>query len=73
MQTDKTEAGNAQNEASASAFLTRARKGQELSLSELSRIAVGAKVPLVKVPYFDMEAKSVYGLRYFGTSIMGSS
>lgn len=45
------------------AYLRRLRRGQTQSLAELQRMAEGASVPLIQVPYFDMEVRTVYGLR----------
>jgi arsenite-transporting ATPase len=45
------------------AYLNRMRRGQQVSLASLRVLASAADVPLMQVPYFDQEIRSVYGLR----------
>ena len=42
-------------------------------LAELQRLAVDAKVTLVKIPHFDMEVRTVYGLRVVGSAIFSAA
>lgn len=51
-------------------YLNRVRYGQEQSIEKLSQLAKKENVQLVKVPYFDTEVRSVYGLRVLGNSII---
>lgn len=53
----------------ADAYLNRLRDGQRRALSDLQQTADRLPVPLVKVPYFEMETKTVYGLRAIGQAI----
>ena len=57
------EASEQDREASASAFLDRLRSGQAAALSQLEGISANTNVDLVRVPYLDVEARTVYGLR----------
>ena len=54
--------------ATTDAYLNKLRQGQIKSLNDLSKIAKedGDEVPIIKVPYFDMEVRTVYGLRTIG-------
>ena len=58
-------AGAGSDEAEA-AFLGRMRAVQRASLGELRREAEAARVPLLQVPYFDTEVRTVFGLRLIG-------
>ena len=58
-------AGAGGDEAEA-AFLGRMRAVQRASLGELRREAEAARVPLLQVPYFDTEVRTVFGLRLIG-------
>lgn len=44
-------------------FLRRLRHGQAVSLKALEIVSQSANVPLTIVPYFEMEVRTVYGLR----------
>lgn len=59
--------------ASANAYMSRLRQGQKQSLSVLNVLASAAEVPLMQVPYFDTEIRTVYGLRVIGNVILPSS
>jgi anion-transporting ArsA/GET3 family ATPase len=50
-------------------YLTKIRQGQKSSINELENIANTNEVPLVIVPYFDTEVRTVYGLRVIGNTI----
>lgn len=50
-------------EAVTNSYLNRLRRGQQVSMSELEKMATQDAIPLYKVPYFDMEVRTVYGLR----------
>jgi len=67
------ESTGADAEVEATAFMSRTRKNQELSLAELSTLASNAKISLLRVPYFDMETRSVYGLRFAANTIFSES
>ncbi len=56
-------------EAEANAYLDRLREGQRRSLQELGRVAANAGVELLKVPYYDMELRTVYGLRMISSAL----
>eukprot|EP01041_Mallomonas_annulata_P004598 gene4598-9134_t len=60
------------NQASIS-YLNRMRDGQRRSIAELQSVADRISVPLVKVPYFEMETRTVYGLRAIGNSIFSNT
>jgi len=49
--------------AAADAYLNRLRQGQQASLRELQQTAETSGVPLLQVPYFDTEVRTVFGLR----------
>ena len=57
------ELGAEGGEEAAKAYLDRLRAGQARSLQELEHIAARAGVQVSRVPYYDMELRSVYGLR----------
>jgi len=46
-----------------SAYLNRLRSGQQASIASLTQIAASESISLIKIPYFDMEVRTVYGLR----------
>ena len=56
-------------EEAANAYLDRLRAGQQRSLQELSRFAAAAGVEVSKVPYYDMELRTVYGLRMISSAL----
>jgi arsenite-transporting ATPase len=56
-------AGSADSDTLANSYLQKLRRGQQASLRELTALVGREKVPLVQVPYFDMEVRTVYGLR----------
>ena len=45
------------------AYLNRLRQGQRGSISQLGILAAAADAPLLQVPFFDYEVRTVYGLR----------
>ena len=56
------------------AFLNRLRQGQQTSIRELQTLADNTgSAQLIKVPYFDMEVRTVYGLRVVGTTIFANA
>lgn len=60
-------------DAASTTFMTRSRKNQDSNLLELSKLAATSKIPLIKVPYFDMETRSVYGLRFAANTIFSDT
>ena len=65
-----SEQNGADDGAASSAYLNRLRQGQKNSLSELGVLAAAADVPLLQVPYFDYEVRTVYGLRAISTVLL---
>lgn len=53
-------------------YLNKLRYGQNKSIEKLEGIARVCDVDLIKIPYFDMEVRSVYGLRALGNVIFPS-
>ena len=51
------------------AYLDRLRSGQKTSIKELEKLAALTNSNLVQIPYFDMEVRTVYGLRVVGNAI----
>lgn len=51
------------------AYLDRLRSGQKSSIDELQRLASMTNTNLIQIPYFDMEVRTVYGLRVVGNAI----
>lgn len=51
------------------AYLDRLRSGQKSSIRELESLAQRTNSNLVQIPYFDMEVRTVYGLRVVGNAI----
>jgi len=51
------------------AYLTQLAKGQQKCLAELADLAERADVQLTSVPYFDVEVRSVYGLRALSAAL----
>ena len=51
------------------AYLDRLRSGQKKSVEELQKLAAMTNTNLVQIPYFDMEVRTVYGLRVVGGAI----
>jgi arsenite-transporting ATPase len=58
-----------EKESKLNSYLNRMRTGQQKSIDDLTRIAGSISAPLVKVPYFDTEVRTVYGLRAIGKTI----
>jgi hypothetical protein len=56
-----------------SAYLSKVRRGQQSSLSELEALASSKSIPLLTVPFFDREVRTVYGLRVIGNAIFDKS
>ena len=51
------------------AYLDRLRSGQKSSIDELQKLASMTNTNLIQIPYFDMEVRTVYGLRVVGNAI----
>ena len=56
----------------ADVYLGKVRKGQATSITELRNTCAISKIPLLEIPYFDMEVRTVYGLRVLKPSIFPS-
>lgn len=54
----------------ADAFLNNLRLGQGKCLTSLDQLSVSSNVPVIKVPYFDMEIRTVYGLRVISNFLL---
>eukprot|EP01036_Dinobryon_divergens_P023968 gene23968-32370_t len=54
-------------------YLDRLRLGQQKSLDDLKSLATLASAPLIEVPYFDTEVRTVYGLRVISKCIFPTS
>lgn len=50
-------------------YLDRLRYGQKTSIDELQKLAEFSDTNLILIPYFDMEVRTVYGLRVVGSAI----
>ena len=66
---DSAEEAEAAATAANEAYLRRLRQGQESSLATLQVMSQSAGVPLITVPYFEMEVRTVYGLRAIGNFV----
>lgn len=64
------EQNNTDEGVSTSAYLNRLRQGQKQSLNALSVLAAASDTPLLQVPYFDNEVRTVYGLRAIGNVLL---
>jgi len=51
------------------AYLGRLSRGQQQCLGELRELAIRSEVSLTEVPFFDVEVRSVYGLRALGGAL----
>lgn len=60
-------------EGSVSSYLERVRVGQARSIQELRSLSSAAGINLVQVPYFDMEIRTVYGVRVISKIIFASA
>ena len=47
-------------------YFNQVRKSQSISMRELEILESDLKLNLIKVPYFDTELRSIYGLRFIG-------
>lgn len=56
--------------AAADAFLNNLRQGQSKCLVSLDQLSATTNVPVIKVPYFDMEIRTVYGLRVISNFLL---
>lgn len=70
-----TSTSNSSNEdeaskAAADAFLNQLRQGQSKCLRNLDQLSESTKVPVIQVPYFDMEIRTVYGLRVISNFLL---
>ena len=52
-----------------SKFLDNVRSTQSGAMNQLTQLSTISNVPLIKVPYFEMEVKSTYGLKFVGNFI----
>ena len=52
-----------------SKFLDNVRSTQSGAINQLTQLSTTSNVPLIKVPYFEMEVKSTYGLKFVGNFI----
>ena len=50
-------------------YLTALRSGQAIALKELETFTKEQSLPLIKVPYFPTEMRTVYALRYLGKTL----
>ena len=57
----------------ADAYLNRMRDGQRRSMDELKRVADESSVPVVFVPYYEVETRTVYGARAIAAAIFASN
>lgn len=64
-----TDIGADGSEEAAKAHLDRLRAGQARSLQALDRIAEEAGVEVSRVPFYDMELRTVYGLRMISNAL----
>ena len=56
-----------------SSYLERVRVGQARSMKELRSLSSAAGINLVQVPYFDMEIRTVYGVRVISKIIFANA
>jgi len=56
-----------------SSYLQRVRTGQSRSIEELRSLSTAADISLVQVPYFDMEIRTVYGVRVISKIIFANN
>lgn len=50
-------------------YIEDLQKGQSVILKELNEISEEKKIPLIKIPYFPTEMRTVYALRHVGKNI----
>merc|ERR1719231_1105116 len=50
-------------------FLNNIRDNQANAMNQLTHLSTSSKVPLIKIPYFEMEVRSTFGLKYVGNFI----
>lgn len=67
--TEVTEVTEIPGSIAAKNHLDRLRNGQKTSITELQKLADQTNTNLIKIPYFDMEVRTVYGLRVVGGAI----
>ena len=68
--TEDTHEGDALGVADAEeAYLARMAKGQGVCLAELTDLATRSDVSVTRVPFFDTEVRSVYGLRAMSAAL----
>ncbi|KAJ1423223.1 anion-transporting ATPase-like domain-containing protein [Ochromonadaceae sp. CCMP2298] len=58
-----------QDDAAAEKYLDKVRAGQAAALTDLAALSTSSSAPLIKVPYYDMEVRTVYGLRVISNAI----
>ena len=56
--------------AAADAYLNRLRIGQKKCINELKQISTASNILLTEIPYFDMEIRTVYGLRVISNFLL---
>ena len=56
--------------AAADAYLNRLRIGQKKCITELKQISTASNILLTEIPYFDMEIRTVYGLRVISNFLL---
>ena len=59
-------------EGSARVFLNRLRENQRRSIDQIKSVAEREHVPLLLVPYYELETRTVYGLRAIGNALFGA-
>lgn len=52
-----------------SSYLTKVRNGQMKSIQELQLLSKNSNINLIQVPFYDMEVRTVYGLRVISKAI----
>eukprot|EP01038_Epipyxis_sp_PR26KG_P008121 gene8121-10999_t len=67
------EASIAEKDTKTNSFLNRLRAGQRSSITELEQLSNKIAVPLIQIPYFDTEVRTVYGLRVISRTIFPPS
>mmetsp|Transcript_157 Transcript_157/g.191 ORF Transcript_157/g.191 Transcript_157/m.191 type:complete len:808 (-) Transcript_157:24-2447(-) len=66
---ENNENNEEKNNSAAITYLDRLRYGQKNSINELQKLADLSDTNLIQIPYFDMEVRTVYGLRVVGSAI----
>jgi arsenite-transporting ATPase len=66
---ENSEINEDKGNSAATTYLDRLRYGQKTSIDELQKLAELSDTNLIQIPYFDMEVRTVYGLRVVGSAI----